>query len=243
MDYFTHYENMNDLSAAGLRRSSYQIKGDLESILSSRSGLALDIGCAAGAGLLALRAMGFTPEGIDADVQLAAISTALGFDVIVTREVESVLVERANTYNGVLLRDVIEHIPKEHVVHLLTAVYESPVPGGVAVIQTPNALSPIASYYRYIDFTHEYSSTWSLRHVLISAGFTDIVFRDTDWSWRASGKRLWRSESREALGRHMFRKVWRRVVIWELGIDPNYNTLPIDFTLICVAWKRPEDVT
>ncbi len=78
-----------------------------------------------------------------------------------------------NHFGCVILLDVLEHIQKDSVIPLLRSIHSALKPGGMVVIQTPNASSPFAENIFFSDFTHQWDFTeFSMKQVLSSAGFT-----------------------------------------------------------------------
>ena len=78
----------------------------------------------------------------------------------------------------VFLRDVLEHFKKDEILSELEVVYNALKVGGRIIIQTPNGESPFAGRYRWGDFTHETSFTWSsLNQVLAVTGFREVKIK------------------------------------------------------------------
>jgi len=89
----------------------------------------------------------------------------------------------------VILKDVIEHLPRAVVIPILSSIYDALNPGGSLLVETGNLTSLTGVYLRYIDFTHECGFTEnSLRQVLKASGFTTIELapnRDRIYSWKS----------------------------------------------------------
>jgi 2-polyprenyl-3-methyl-5-hydroxy-6-metoxy-1,4-benzoquinol methylase len=83
---------------------------------------------------------------------------------------------KRNHFDCIIMLHVLEHVPKNQTVALLTALYGSLKPGGLIIVEVPNMANPIVGLnFRYADFTHEVGFTdASLKYVLRKAGFSDI---------------------------------------------------------------------
>jgi 2-polyprenyl-3-methyl-5-hydroxy-6-metoxy-1,4-benzoquinol methylase len=132
----------------------------------------LDIGCSRGYALAALAAVGFkNVHGID----FSPGDLAIARRVVPDAELECVgaldyLPRRAEAFDVVLMKAVLEHTPKVEVVPLLEAIAGALKPGGLALIDVPNMDWLFASHERYLDFTHESGFTSeSLRQVAMTA--------------------------------------------------------------------------
>lgn len=161
----------------------------------------LEIGCGMGRLLLALRTEGYQNlKGVDLSAELVSIARREGLDVTSADAVEF-LGTTAETYDVIYLFDVLEHIPMSGQLTFLRQLYAKLSPAGFLVLQVPNACSPIASYFRYIDWTHVCSFTEaSLEYILRNAGFREINVREaTEPSFelvlmRESFRRLYEEE-------------------------------------------------
>jgi 2-polyprenyl-3-methyl-5-hydroxy-6-metoxy-1,4-benzoquinol methylase len=125
-------------------------------------------------------------------------------------------------YGVVFLMDVIEHLPKESGVSFLEQVRERLVPGGCAVIQTPNMGCVFGHYHRFNDLTHEFCLTEkSARDLMVAAGFkpTDIEIRPA-WSATTALGRL----------REQYLKILHRLIF--LAEDSSRPKIPTKNLLI-----------
>jgi len=88
------------------------------------------------------------------------------------------------SYDAVVMSDVIEHIEKEKIVSTLSLIREKLKEGGRLIVKTPNLANPVTgSSSRYVDFTHTIGFTEeSLRQVLRLAGFEKIkIYPQNIW--------------------------------------------------------------
>ena len=242
IDYTIHYKywHSNDPGHVESMAShvEWMIKGFLPPGLTGR---ALDIGCGTGFALIALRNLGFAAEGVDIDPGQIAECKKLGLQADVCSNVERFLEEREQTYSMVLMLDLLEHIPVHLQVALVRKVYRSLVPGGMVVVQVPNAGSILASRYRYIDFTHYCSFTeHSLRFLLMNGGFNELIIPGATPQPRPS-LRLWRADARRSffpvLRRKLFRWLWRQAILSELGDTAEAHVIPLELNLTWAAQR------
>ena len=81
-------------------------------------------------------------------------------------------------FDAIYMLDFLEHLPKETMAPILKGAYEHLDDNGFLFIQTPNAMCPTATYFRYIDFTHITSFTDNaLRGILMRVGFAYNAIR------------------------------------------------------------------
>ena len=88
------------------------------------------------------------------------------------------------TFDGIILREVAEHIPREAFFGYLEKIHELLNPGGVLVLSTPNPLSP----QFWTDYTHV--SPWPMHDmysVLKTYGFDKVRIYRIIWP----SKYLW----------------------------------------------------
>lgn len=138
----------------------------------------LDAGCGAGSLLWWLQSREFrNTEGVELCGDLVDIANQLGVNGVVTGDIREHLRTHANSYDVIVLRDVIEHFPKDDVLSLLELCLKSLRDAGRIIVQVPNAESPFFGRTMYGDFTHEVAFTArSLRQVLGACGFRDFAF-------------------------------------------------------------------
>lgn len=100
---------------------------------------------------------------------------------------EKFLEEHKGEYDYIFMFDVLEHIPKNETVSLLTSINGSLKDGGVFCARVPNASNPFNINAMWGDFTHEFFySARSLGQVNRLAGFSDIKvlpFKEENISW------------------------------------------------------------
>ncbi len=121
----------------------------------------LDIGCSRGYSLHALYDHGFTHlTGIDlSHNDIEAAKTILPQADFLTSDAFEYLEAHPATYDVILIKAVLEHIPKDKVLPLLSLIKRSLKPEGIVIIDVPNMDWIFSSHERYMDFTHEVGFT------------------------------------------------------------------------------------
>jgi SAM-dependent methyltransferase len=143
------------------------------------AGAALDVGCAAGFCMLALRELGFEAHGVEVSETIAshAIET-LGFDTVHIGTLQSAPFA-AGAFELVTMWDVIEHVADPGT--LLARARELLRPGGLLVVETQNIDSAFARalgrrwhHYKHAEHIYHFTPA-SLGRLLEAAGFTAIT--------------------------------------------------------------------
>jgi 2-polyprenyl-3-methyl-5-hydroxy-6-metoxy-1,4-benzoquinol methylase len=173
-----------DLSNDPIRQDKRNIKNlrvAMRSWLSStpKQGKVLDIACGSGNILQTLQAEGFQDiYGVDISPEQVALAKEQ-FPQVICLDAMEFLKQHCDTFTLITAFDILEHFPKTETFPFLDAIYNALKPGGRLILQLPNGDSPFAGEVIYGDFTHEVIyTTVSLRHVLISTGFSDIEFQE-----------------------------------------------------------------
>ena len=155
----------------------------------------LDFGCGYGHMLLSLWCAGYHQlEGVELDQGQyeAAVRAAAGRCRIHLADGVEFLAERTDTYELIVLCDVIEHLEPGQVPEVLRRVHKALRRGGTVYVRTPNMSSLLGAYSRYLDFTHRCGFTeYSLIQVLDNAGFEDITLQPEPKGWCLSSWRPW----------------------------------------------------
>jgi 2-polyprenyl-3-methyl-5-hydroxy-6-metoxy-1,4-benzoquinol methylase len=135
----------------------------------------LDLGCGYGEFSYFLQRHGYTNAGgVDLSDRQLEVGRSLGVWNLQCGDAAAVLAESSGEFDFISAIDVLEHIPKNQVLGLLTQIYSALRPGGRFLCQVPN----LAAFYSpmfYMDFTHETPFTApSLKQALQLAHFDDI---------------------------------------------------------------------
>jgi 2-polyprenyl-3-methyl-5-hydroxy-6-metoxy-1,4-benzoquinol methylase len=187
-DYRTTLQPYADYGSADVGPAAYQaaiVRVDAEYeaaygpyLPSDRQAKILDIGCGQGLCIAWLRRRGYTQvAGIDqSPTMLAVAKTHLGEGGL--QQIDDLakwLSSHEESYDAIVLNQVIEHFTKQEIAVYLPLIRKALRPGGVFLVQTPNACAFDGMRSRYVDITHEVGFTEnSLAQVLHLAGFVDI---------------------------------------------------------------------
>ncbi|WP_447972466.1 class I SAM-dependent methyltransferase [Nitrospira sp. Kam-Ns4a] len=175
-----------DLTARGYEEYYY------DCLPQDREAPILDVGCGGGHFLKFLELKGYRrAEGLELSPQQAAEARKHVALPVHVAEAEAFLAQRAGHYAAITLNDVLEHIPKPRTVAFLRTLKQGLRPGGVLVVNVPNAAGLTTAYVRYNDFTHELVFTeLSLRQVLMMAGFREVRFVAERWPLKFTPRHL-----------------------------------------------------
>jgi 2-polyprenyl-3-methyl-5-hydroxy-6-metoxy-1,4-benzoquinol methylase len=233
LDYFEHYQGVNDLSAAGRRSLWFHYRKLFAPLLpQDRGARILDFGC--GAGLLVewlVRDMGYRDvTGVDADAGQVAFARHIDLPVEHAEDATGWLARRGQ-FDAVILKDVLEHVPDGEDHALLLALNAALRAGGTLILTVPNANSAFAPRYRYIDPTHQRSYTeHTLAYALRQAGFEAThVGADDVWAPRSA------LGAARILVKLVARGFRRFEALGEFG--PAGARLPLSLNLLAVARK------
>ncbi len=115
----------------------------------------LDIGPGRGETLLFWKQLGYEDiTSVDIAQDVSDHIRNLGFVCTLTDDTVKFLHEKRDSFDFIMLNDVVEHVSKESLVDFMRAVYGSLRKGGLVVIKVPNAQSPFFSVGFYGDLTH-----------------------------------------------------------------------------------------
>jgi 2-polyprenyl-3-methyl-5-hydroxy-6-metoxy-1,4-benzoquinol methylase len=175
----------------------------------------LEIGCNKGYVLATLHESGFTDlSGVD----LAPSDLELARQIVPSARLEAVdavefLAHRSAAYQVILMKAVLEHIPKGQVLELLRRAADSVRPGGALLVDVPNMDWLFASHERYMDFTHESGFTPESLRQTMGAVFARVSVTPIDnaLAYTVPGPSKYRHRARLRWA-HLRRSAARRVV-------------------------------
>jgi 2-polyprenyl-3-methyl-5-hydroxy-6-metoxy-1,4-benzoquinol methylase len=172
---------------------TFELRADLVARHRPPPGRLLDVGCAAGFALTALRARGYDVHGVELSAEMAALARKrLGApggadaDTIVHC---GVLEEGlfGGRFDVITMFDVVEHV--EDPIAFLATARRMLAPGGVVVFETQNVASPFArlmgvkwQHYKFQEHLYHFDPR-TVRVLLAKAGL-ELV----EWSPRRGGK-------------------------------------------------------
>jgi 2-polyprenyl-3-methyl-5-hydroxy-6-metoxy-1,4-benzoquinol methylase len=190
----------------------------------------LDIGVGCGEMLTCLKNWGYKNYlGIDISGSTIRFCHSLGLPCQRVENSTEYLAENPSSFDVITLLDVLEHIPKREIVPFLSAQRAALKPGGLAIIQVPNAQAPDGQLHRYNDITHEIGLLeHSFAQLLRTAGFEE--FSLVGFESLVPGIRLLSL-------RKMLRKLhWFKVRFWR-RVDGNLNPKILNPVFYAVARK------
>lgn len=238
-DYSIYYRNWHDGSAEQHQQmASYkanQIKNHLKLPLDAQI---LDVGCGFGFALGGLRMLGYQNlTGVEQSPQQAAVARRAGFNVEITDDTIEWLNTKRESFDGVILFDVLEHVPASIQIDFLRAIAVALKPEGKLMLTVPNANSILASRWLYNDYTHYTSFTeYSLAFVLQNAGFKDIWLDNAKGigkfpRWALRSRRHW-----PIVRKWLVRWCWLQVFMAEQPQEP-IDKICFELNLTALATK------
>jgi len=172
-----------------------------------RSTPVLDAGCGEGTLLCLLRSLGYMRlEGFDLSEENVGICHGRGLDFVLRFDAARLAsFPGLRRYGVVFAMDLIEHLPKAQAAGFLEQVRAMLLPGGAAVVQTPNMGGLAGCFYRYNDLSHEFGlSEQTAATLLRLAGFApeEVEVRAAWGATRGLGR------AREIYLRLLHRLIW-----------------------------------
>ena len=120
-------------------------------------------------------------EGIDISAEQVEAAHQLGIANVRQADLTQYLGSHREHYDALILRDVVEHFTREQIIEVLELCRAATRPGGVVIVQVPNAESPFFGRIRYGDFTHELAFTsTSVAQLFNVLGFLDLRVYPTE---------------------------------------------------------------
>lgn len=125
--------------------------------LDKNSAKVLEVACNKGYLLKALSSHGFKNlHGVDLSPDDVAKAEALVPEAtIIYADANAYLSEHTESFDIIILKAMLEHVPKDETLPLLERIKASLKQGGMVIIDVPNMDWLFASHERYMDFTHE----------------------------------------------------------------------------------------
>ena len=136
----------------------------------------LDIGPGKGEMLSFLAGNNYTNiEAVDISESVVNYIQNLNFKCTLTTDLSEFFKNRNDKYSVITMCDVVEHIPKDQILTIISSIYNSLEENGILIVQVPNMQSVVANIFMFDDFTHEAGYTErSLTQMLRMCGFSSI---------------------------------------------------------------------
>jgi 2-polyprenyl-3-methyl-5-hydroxy-6-metoxy-1,4-benzoquinol methylase len=195
---------------------SGQYKEFLDFLPTNKSSAVLDIGCGMGHFLRFLKNQGFSNiQGVDHSEEQVNCCKSSSLPVVFITDTYKFLETRIDTYDLIVMNDVLEHFQKNEVIRILLCCKSALRKDGNLVLRVPNMSSIYGLHGRYIDFTHEVGFTESsLKQVLLAVGFENISITDNKAPFGLRPKRF---------ARWLLFKLWHKlfgfILLIEVGVD------------------------
>lgn len=161
--------------------------------LNCRKGRLVDIGCSTGVFMVAARDRGWHTVGVEFSSRAAEIARKT-----TESEIFAGTIEECNfppgSFDAVTSWEVLEHLPDPAT--FFRSIYRILKPGGVWALSTPNWRSrwerSTTEMTRRPPFHLTYWTPASLRKMLVSGGFTEILIREKPFAWQEEmGRMKW----------------------------------------------------
>jgi 2-polyprenyl-3-methyl-5-hydroxy-6-metoxy-1,4-benzoquinol methylase len=180
IDYSEFYNKVQeaDISLAALASRRY-VEILRPYLPANKAAKILEIGPGNGLTLRLLMDMGYTnTTGLEVDARLAEAAKAKGYNVlnVPADSLPATLRAQANCWDLVFCMHVIEHVPKDKQVDFIQSTNTCLAKNGYFVCETPNALSPVANYFRHNDWTHTSIFTQDSLSFLLRANHFEIIY-------------------------------------------------------------------
>lgn len=139
-------------------------------------GPVLDLGCGRGELLEMLRERGVEARGVDGSAAMVARCRERGLDVTQEDMLEALAAAPEGSLGAVVSLHVVEHLPPEAVERLVRLAFGALRPGGLLLLETPNARSlRVAASRFWIDPTHRRPvHPETLRWMAAAVGFDPV---------------------------------------------------------------------
>lgn len=178
----THFGKIHGTNMGFPLHYRYFRKNYLKHLPDDKNAKIVDLGCGMGHFLNFLAKESYKNYiGIDVSEENIEFCRKNNLNVVLG-DIFEFLNETNQTYDVIIMNDIIEHLEKSEIILLLQLIFKALHHDGRLIIKAPNAANPImASSSRYADFTHELLFTEeSLSQVLRISGFSQIFIYPQD---------------------------------------------------------------
>lgn len=195
--YESTFKNCSTPNAQRSQRIADRLFPFMDWLPADRHSAVLDIGCGSGDLLQALSVAGYSNlTGIDLGPEQVASARSRGLNVFQEDAVAHLLAHPAS-YDLVIACDVLEHLTRDELFVLLSALKSGVRERAVMLVRVPNAAAPRGNVLQFGDLTHETAfSPGSLRQLFNSVGVRAVELREdapyNNTVLRAVRRALWK---------------------------------------------------
>jgi len=189
----------------------------------------LDIGVGRGEMLSCMKKWGHNYHGIDISPSTVNFCKKLDLSCELVDDTEFWLNNHQKQFDIITCLDVLEHIPKEHLINFLKSIRNSLNKDGIAIFQVPNLQSPFGYLHHFNDITHVCGFVeHSLNQVLLSVGFNNLTFFGFEEFYEKTPKILLKI---------ILRFFYRKLIRFLRTINANPNPRILDPVISVVAYR------
>ena len=189
----------------------------------------LDIGVGRGEMLSCMKKWGHNYRGIDISPSTVNFCKKLDLSCELVDDTEFWLNNHQKQFDIITCLDVLEHIPKEHLINFLKSIRNSLNKDGIAIFQVPNLQSPFGYLHHFNDITHVCGFVeHSLNQVLLSVGFNNLTFFGFEEFYEKTPKILLKK---------ILRFFYRKLIRFLRTINANPNPRILDPVISVVAYR------
>lgn len=239
MNYLLHYRRWHDGSDTDYDSAKKLYYHLLENFCNENrhAQKVLDYGCGSGLLVNYLCTKFGNVQGLDASKELISVGQKrdLPIDYLSTFEYNKWAEKNIGNFDLIFLFDVLEHIPISSQFNFLKQLSSTLAPHGKLIIKVPNAVSPVASRWRYIDWTHCTSFTEeSLEFLASNCGLIlNKYMRD-----ETSLKRKFPIIPRKGIGFYWFKFLYRKIYQKMLEVETGMKYKNLGSNLLAVFVKK-----
>lgn len=223
MNYLLHYQRWHDGSdsdySSAKNMYSYLLDSFCEENIRAKN--VLDYGCGSGLLVNYLCSKFENIQGLDASKELVNVGQERGLPIhhLPINEYENWVEKNKCRFDIVFLFDVLEHIPVNQQFKFLKQLTSVLSIKGKIVIKVPNAVSPVASRWRYIDWTHWSSFTEeSLEFLAANCGLKVNTYMRDETSLKRKYPFIPRRGIIQYWFKLIYRKVYQKILYVETGV-------------------------
>ena len=171
-------------------------------------------------------------EGIDLSEDAVDFSKKYtGLSTIYKADLFEYLPKNKEKYDLIIMKAVLEHIPKKDILKTIKLIHSSLKKGGIALIAVPNMDWISATHERYMDFTHEVGFTKESLYDVCKLVFEDVTIKPLIYDFPTSPLGLLRKKLLTPLIKYFVK------TIFILLAQGAYNEYMFDRSIIAILKK------